>query len=247
MVDRTLLRLSATLLFLGLLLSIVAQFPHPGGSSTQEATFANYAAIGVEEWVAIHLAQFAGEAILLAGLLALFFALNLVEGTPRSIGFFGVVSAGLALALAGVLYAVDGVALKQSVDAWASAPVAEKAARLASAEAIRWLEWATNSYWSLARGLALILFGIVIAWTARIPRPIGYLMGLAGLAFITLSWLVGTRGFTTADGLPTNAGYACLAAVTIWLLIVASSMNSVARIEYPATRAATASEGEPDK
>jgi len=34
---------------------------------------------------------------------------------------------------------VDGVALKQAVNAWASAPDAEKAARFASAEAIRWL------------------------------------------------------------------------------------------------------------
>ena len=42
--------------------------------------------------------------------------------------------------------AVDGVALKQAVNAWASAPVAEKAARFASAEAIRWIEWGARSY-----------------------------------------------------------------------------------------------------
>jgi hypothetical protein len=69
------------------------------------------------------------------------------------------------------------VALKQAVDAWSSAPAAEKATRFASAEAIRWLEWGTNSYWNFMPGLALVLFAIVIVWTARIPRPIGYLMG----------------------------------------------------------------------
>ena len=52
------------------------------------------------------------------------------EGTPRWLGFFGAISAGVALALAGVLYAVDGVALKQAVDAWVSAPAAEQAALL---------------------------------------------------------------------------------------------------------------------
>jgi hypothetical protein len=127
----------------------------------------------------------------------------------------------VALALAGVLYAVDGVALKQAVDAWASAPAAEKAARLASAEAVRWLEFGTNSYWEYLRGLALVWYGIAIAWTARVPRPIGGFMGLSGLAFLDLGWLVGTRGFTSADGLPTNVGYGCLLALTIWLLVVA--------------------------
>jgi hypothetical protein len=54
----------------------------------------------------------------------------------------------VALGLYGVLQAVDGVALKQAVNAWASAPEAEKAARFASAETIRWLEWGTRSYQS---------------------------------------------------------------------------------------------------
>jgi hypothetical protein len=35
---------------------------------------------------------------------------------------------------------VDGVALKQAVNAWVDAPEAEKAARFAAAEAMRWLE-----------------------------------------------------------------------------------------------------------
>jgi hypothetical protein len=219
MVDRTLLRLSATLLFIGLVLSTVLQFPHPAGGPTYEATFANYAASG--DWAAIHLGQFVGEAVLLAGLLVLFFALGVSEGTPRWLGFFAAIAAGVALVLAGVLYAVDGVALKQAVDAWASAPAAEKVTRLASAEAIRWLEWGTNSYWNFMQGLALVLYAIVIVWTARVPRLIGYLMGLSGLAFTVLGWLVGTRGFTSADTVPTDAGYGFLFALTIWLLIVA--------------------------
>jgi len=219
MVDRKLLRLSATLLFIGEVLSAVLQFPHPGGGPTYKATFANYAASG--NWAAIHLGQFVGEAVFLAGLLVLFFALNLSEGTPRWLGFFAAVSAGVALALAGVLYAVDGVALKQAVDAWASAPAAEQAARFASAEAIRWLEWGTNSYWNFMQGLALVLYALVIVWTARVPRPIGYLMGVSGLAFIVLGWLVGTEGFTSANTVPTYVGHGLNDVWMIWLLIVA--------------------------
>jgi hypothetical protein len=70
-------------------------------------------------------------------------------------------------------------------------------------------------------GAVLVLLGIVIAWTARVPRPIGYLMGLSGLAFIVLGWRIGTRGFTSANTLPTQVGYTLIFVFTIWLLIVA--------------------------
>src|SRR4051812_14561100 len=62
------------------------------------------------------------------------------------VGRFVAVSVVVALALYGVLQAVDGVALKHAVDAWANAPEAQKAARFASAETVRWLEWGMNSY-----------------------------------------------------------------------------------------------------
>jgi len=81
-------------------------------------------------------------------LLVLFFALNVQTGVAGWAGRFGAVAAVVTLALYGVLQAVDGVALKQAVDAWASAPEVEKAARFASAEAIRWLEWGVRSYQS---------------------------------------------------------------------------------------------------
>jgi hypothetical protein len=120
---------------------------------------------------------------------------------------------------------VDGVALKQAVDAWASAPAAEKATRFASAEAVRWLEWGTNCYHSFMFGLALVLFAIVIVWTARVPRPIGYLMGLSGLAWLVLGWVVGTEGFSATNAVPTYAGTTFLLAWIIWLLIVVWRMK----------------------
>jgi hypothetical protein len=88
------------------------------------------------------------------------------------------------LALYGVLQAVDGVALKQAVNAWASAPDAEKAARFTSAEAIRWLEWGLRSYQNFALGLALLLFAAAVVRTAWVPRSIAYLMGLSGLTYL---------------------------------------------------------------
>jgi hypothetical protein len=78
----------------------------------------------------VHLGQFVGMAVIIAGLLVLYFALDLRAGGAASVARLAAVSAAVALGLYGVLQAVDGVALKQAVDAWASAPDAEKAARL---------------------------------------------------------------------------------------------------------------------
>jgi hypothetical protein len=225
MVDRNLLRLSATLLFIGVLVYNVANIfhPHRENPNNHPAVFAEYAHSAV--WTAVHLGQFVGLAVLLAGLLVLFFALNVSEGTPRWLGFFGAIAAGVALALAGVVYAVDGVTLKQAVDAWVSAPAAEQAARFASAEAIRWLEWGTRSYYNFMFGLTLVLFAIVIVWTARITRPIGYVMGLIGLVFIVQSWLEGTMGFSPTEELIGTISQVSIVVWIIWLLIVAWRMK----------------------
>lgn len=136
MADRKLLSLSATLVLLGdALVTIIVLFLHPGGGTTLEETFAADAASG--DWFAIHLGQFVGVAGIEAGLLVLFFALSVSQGQPRWLGFFGAVSAGVALALAAVQFAVDGVANKQATVAWVSAPAAEQPARFASAQAPR--------------------------------------------------------------------------------------------------------------
>jgi hypothetical protein len=80
MIDRTSLRLSATLLLVGQLLYIVVTQFHAGGDANNHpAVFAEYAGSGI--WTAVHLGQFSSVAILLAGLLALFFALDVQPGT----------------------------------------------------------------------------------------------------------------------------------------------------------------------
>ena len=71
------------------------------------------------------------------------------------IGLIGAAAAVAALALYGALQAVDGVANKQADVAWVNAPEAEKAARFASAEAMRWVEWGCGAT-TPALGLALL-------------------------------------------------------------------------------------------
>jgi pheromone shutdown protein TraB len=58
-----------------------------------------------------------------------------------------------------VLQGLDGVGLKQAVDAWYSASGADKAIRLANAETVRWLEWGFQSYFRVMLGVAFVLVG----------------------------------------------------------------------------------------
>jgi len=224
MVNRTSLRLSAALLLVGQLLYVVVTLFHADGDANNHpAVFAEYAASGI--WTAVHVGQFACMAIMLAGLLALFFALDAQPGMARWAGRFGAVSAVTTLGLYGVVLAVDGVALKQAVDAWASAPDTEKAARFASAEALRWLEWGTRSYENFTLGLAVLLFAVAVARTAWVPRPIPYLMGLSGLTYLVQGWVAGTEGFSHTHTIAIVLAEVLNVAWMTWLLVVAWRME----------------------
>jgi uncharacterized protein DUF4386 len=221
---RASLRLSATLLLGGQLLFIVVGLFHPDGDANNHpAVFARYAGSG--SWTVVHLGQFVGMAILLAGLLALFSALDATAGAARWAGRFGAASAVAALALYGVLQGVDGVALKQAVTAWMSAPDGQKAARFASAEAVRWLEWGVRSYQDFALGLALLLLAAAVARAAQVPRPIALLMGLSGLAYLVQGWVVGSEGFSSAESIPIVAAFALNLVWMVWLVVVAWRMR----------------------
>lgn len=218
------LRLAATLLLVGQLLYIGITLFHTGGDANNHpAIFAAYAAS--ENWTLDHLGQFAAMAILLAGLFALCFALDVEDATACWAGRFGAAAAVAALALYGALQAVDGVANQLADGAWVSAPEAEKAARFASAEAVRWIEWGMRSYQAFTLGLALLLVAVAVVRTAWVARPIAFLVGLSGLAYLWQGWVVGVEGFS-----PRMSNAIVLAEVLdviwmIWLLVVAWRMQ----------------------
>jgi len=221
--DRTSLRLSATLLLTGQVLYIMVTLFHAGGeANNHHAIFAAYAGSAI--WTAVHVAQFACMAIFLAGLFALFFALDVQAGLARWVSRFGAALAAVTLALYGCVLAVDGVALKQAVNAWASAPESEKAARFASAEAIRWLEWGMRSYENFALGLAVLLFAAAVVRTAWVPQPIAYLMGLSGLTYLVQGWVAGSEGFSRTHTIAIVLAEVLNVAWMIWLVVVAWRM-----------------------
>lgn len=216
-------RLAAVLLVSGVVVSFAAGALHPEGANANDhaAAFAEYARSDM--WIGVHLGQFVGMAALIAGLLVLGTAAVGVPGRSAWAARFGNWAAVASLALYGALQAVDGVALKHSVDAWAAAEGTGKSIRFAAAEDMRWLEWGMRSYQSFALGAALILIGIAVAGSRRFPRPVGYLMGLSGAAYLAQGWIIGAQGFTGVNAVPTLAGIALILVWTVWLL--ASSLR----------------------
>ncbi len=107
------------------------------------------------------------------------------------------VAAGLTVATAAVwavLQAVDGITLKQAVDAWVAADGADKAVRFTDAEIVRWTEWGAQSYFRLLLGAALLLFGAAIL-TTRMPAGwVGWVAVLAGVLSIAVGVDVGYSG-----------------------------------------------------
>jgi len=220
--DRSLLRVSGTLLLVGQVLYVIVTLLHTGGEANNHpAIFAAYASSGI--WTAVHVAQFVCTAIMLAGLLGLFSALDGQAGVARLANRFGAASTTAALALSGAVLAVDGVALKQAVNAWISAPEAEKAARFASAETMRWLEWGTRSYENFTLGLAVLL-AAAVARRARLPPPIAYVMGLAALTYVMQGWFAGAEGFSPTHTLGIVAAEVLNVVWMTWLLAVAWRM-----------------------
>src|SRR5918997_5590378 len=96
-----------------------------------------------------------------------------------------------------------------------------------------------NSYQNFMFAVSLILLATMIVGTARVPRAIGYLMGLAAVPMLVQSWVVGTEGFAVPllAGSLSTVGLPLMLAWSIWLLIVAWRMKEPAQAGNRPTRA----------
>jgi hypothetical protein len=97
------------------------------------AAFAEYAADPL--WVASHMTQLGGIVLIVAALLAL--AQQLEAGSNTGWARIAAGGAVASLAVAAALQAVDGIALKRMVNAWAAAPAPHKEVTFHAAFAVR--------------------------------------------------------------------------------------------------------------
>ena len=170
---------------------VVTQFHPSGDEDNHPVIFAKYA--NSDPWVAVHFGQFAGVILALAGLVVLYRVLRM-RGEVPVLATFAVAGTIATAAVWAALQAVDGVTLKQNVDAWVAASGSEKSIRFADAETIRWLEWGLQSYYRLLFGLTFLLFGTAIARTGIVWRWTGWVAVLAALLYMALGVSVGHNG-----------------------------------------------------
>ena len=152
------------------------------------AVFMEYAQS--DSWITVHLVQWFAALLIVGGLVALYYSITTKLEAGAGVARFGLAGAVLTLSSITILQAVDGVALKWAVDAWASAPADQEAAAFAAAEALRWSEYGLQGYSNILLGLTLILYGLAIALGTGYPRWLGWLAAGSGVSWIVHGLMV---------------------------------------------------------
>ena len=134
-----------------------------------------------------------------------------------------------------VLQAVDGVTLKQAVDAWAAASGTEEATRFADAETVRWTEWGLQSYFRVLLGVAFALLGSAAVVSRLVPSWLGVLLVVAGLLSVAIGISVGYAGLESGFQDAVGIAFQLIVVVFIVGLLVVGR-----RAREPGTRAARA-------
>jgi len=219
MASRSASRMGATCAIAGSVLLFIGTYLHPMEADPNQAiaAFAEYAADRL--WVASHLTQLAGVALILAALLLL--AQQLRAGSAAAWAVVAAGAANVSLAVAVALQAVDGIALKFMVDAWVAAPAAQKDGLFHAAFAVRQIEVGLASMTSLSMGLTAILYGVALLVDRTHPKWLGGLAMIGGVPTMIAGVVIAHTGFSglaMAINMPANA------LLLAWMLILGACM-----------------------
>ena len=124
--------------------------------------------------------------------------------------------------MAAALQAVDGVALKATVDRWAAAEGEVRPLVYEAAHALRWIEIGLASFLSVLSGLTLIAFGLATLVSARYPAwlgAVGVVVGLGMSAAGAVQAKVGFSGAAMALSMASCSAFllwTTLAGVAMW-------------------------------
>jgi hypothetical protein len=196
--ERSLLRIGAVAIPVGLLLQILMEVLHPSTADPNDspAAFQEYAASGT--WTAVHIGQFFAALLIALALVALARFLSHQGGVAGAFAVGGGVAAVVVAAIFAVQMAVDGVALKETIDAWMKATdAADKSAAYQMAEGIRWVEKGLSGFFHLVNGAAFLALGLSMALGRSYPRWLGWTGAAAGIGFLAGGVTTAHTGFST--------------------------------------------------
>ena len=156
---------------IGALLLFVGTYLHPMSADPNIplAAFTEYAAD--HHWVTSHLMQLFGVVSMMAALV--FLSRKMADGPATDWVALGMTGAVAGIALAGILQAVDGVALKVMVNSWAAAAEPEKTVLFQAAFGVRQIEIGLASITGLLVGLTVSVYGIALLIDHRFPKWMG--------------------------------------------------------------------------
>ncbi len=208
-------RIGAAAAMIGALTLFIATLLHPLSADPNDApaAFAEYAADRL--WVASHLGQFLGVAVLAVALVALAAAME--AGAPSAWARIGVVGTAASVAGAAALQAVDGVALRMMVGRWAQASGEARARAFEGAFAVRQVEVGMASLLGVVFGLTISVFGISMLLGRRFPAWLGWLGLLGGLGTVAAGVAQAYTGFS---GLAMALSMPASGVLLVWAVVV---------------------------
>jgi hypothetical protein len=201
---------------LGTMGLFIGTFLHPAHADPNDpiAAFTEYAAH--DPWVNVHLIQLLGVGLMV---LAVVLFSKMIENNRAGIlTQLGNTAAAASLALAAVLQAVDGVALKVMVDRWASSAGPEKDMLFYAALGVRQIEVGTASMFCILMGCTVILYGLAQKVDGRFSNLLVWIALVGGLGTAVAGLVMAQTGFSNAAmliNMPANI------LLLIWMIFTA--------------------------
>ena len=197
----------------GCVLLFIGTFLHPLGADPNDAVaaFTEYAADHL--WVASHLIQLAGVTLMATALL--FLTQQLEERRGKGWARIAAGGAIASLAVAAALQAVDGIALKVMVDAWAAALPEQKNGAFQAAFAVRQIEIGLASMLSLLLGLTASVYGVALLADRTYPKWLAGLAVVGGVPTMTAGVVIAYTGFS---GLAMTINMPASVILLLWIL-----------------------------
>ena len=217
MLNQSLLRVGAVSAIVGAVLAFIGNAIHPRFSNPADTEAILRRIVGSTMWVGIHVGLLLAALLIIGGLVALYHSITAEPGaTWARLGYAGaLVSGGIFAALSGI----DGYARKVTAEAWAIAPVAEKAAAFRLSDALEQVNFGFFSVFIFVFfGATFILYGLAVALSNEYPQWLGWaaVVGGIGSALVGLVQLYNGPSF-----LVTNVLFTIFSILlTVWVFVM---------------------------
>jgi hypothetical protein len=219
---RSFVRIGGVAALLGAVVFFVSGLLHPSRSDPNDlpAAFAEY--VESTDWVGVHLAQLAGVALIAVALVAL--EASFESGRAAAWARIGSAGAIASTAIYAANQGVDGIANHAADLRWASSTGAARASAFEAAFAVRQIEVALTSVFTLSLGSTLGVFALAMLFSRRYPAWLGATGILGGLATVAIGLEQASGGFSPLSlnlfmvvG-PVDLAWVCITGVLMWRL-----------------------------